>query len=267
MAPRRTRCTVGTRSIATQAEATDPAATKAATVPVSTNQHAIGTLEAGVAPARAHTYYLPEEFQPGAPPKIITTPYDEDVKALQDDIRAARKLADVVIVSMHWGLRHVAKTLCTYQQPMAHAAIDAGADLILGHHAHSIKAVEVYKGKVCFYSIGNFMQTGSKSRSTGTFDWNLIWYQIEPECQPPNGMYNFPAHCRKTMLAKAVIGKKGIVRVSFLPAFINHRAQPYVLGAGDPKFQEVLDYTEWVSDQHPHRFRVEGDEVVVETSV
>ena len=111
------------------------------------------------------------------------------------------------------------------------------------------------------------MQTGSKSRATGTFDWNLIWYEIEPECQPPHGMYNFPAHCRKTMVAKAVIGRKGIERVSFLPAFINHRAQPYVLRRDDPKFQEVLDYTEWVSDQHPHRFRVEGDEVVIETSL
>jgi len=228
---------------------------------------AAGPGKAGVAPARAHTYYLPEEFQPGAPPKIITTPYEEDVKTLQEDIRKAKQQADVVILSIHWGLRHVAKTLCMYQQPIAHAAIDAGADLILGHHAHSIKAVEVYKGKVCFYSIGNFMQTGSKSRSTGTFDWNLIWYQIEPECQPPNGMYNFPAHCRKTMVAKAVISRKGIEKVSFLPAFINHRAQPYVVGPDDPKFQEILDYTEWVSDQHPHRFRVEGSEVVVDTAI
>jgi hypothetical protein len=228
---------------------------------------AAGPGKAGVAPARAHTYYVAEEFQPGTPPKIITTPYEEDVKALQEDIRKAKQQADVVIVSMHWGLRHVAKTLCTYQQPIAHAAIDAGCDLILGHHAHSIKAVEVYKGKVCFYSIGNFMQTGSKSRSTGTFDWNLIWYQIPTECQQPNGMYNFPEHCRKTMVAKAVISKKGIDRVSFLPAFINHKAQPYVVGPDDPKFQEILDYTEWVSDQHPHKFRVEGGEVVVDTSV
>jgi hypothetical protein len=227
---------------------------------------AAGPGKAGVAPLRAHTYYAPEEFQPGAPPRIITTPHEEDLQALQDDIRAAKQQSHAVILSLHWGLRHVAKTLCMYQQPIAHAAIDAGADLILGHHAHSIKAVEVYNGKVCFYSIGNFMQTGSKSRATGTFDWNLIWYQIDPECQPPHGMYNFPTHCRKTMLAKAVIGRNGVERISFLPAYINHRAQPYVLKRGDPKFQEVLDYTEWVSDQHPHEFRVEGDEVVIQTS-
>lgn len=224
---------------------------------------AAGAGKAGVAPMRAHTYYAPEEFQPGTPPKIITEPYEQDVQALQDDIRKAKQQADAVIMSIHWGLRHVPKTICTYQPPVAHAAIDAGCDLILGHHAHSIKAVEVYKGKVCFYSIGNFMTTGSSKRTAGTFDWNLIWFPIDKECLPPHGMYQFPTHCRKTMIAKAVIGKEGVERVSFLPAFINPQAQPYVVAPDDPKFQEIVEWTEWVSDQHPHEFRVEGGEVVV----
>ncbi len=230
---------------------------------------AAGKGKVGIAPMRAHTYYAPEEFQPGTPPKIITVPYEGDVQALQDDIRKAKQQADVVILSMHWGLRHVPKTICTYQPPIAHAAIDAGADLILGHHPHSVKAVEVYKGRVCFYSIGNLMTTGTAAprRSAGSFEWNLIWFRYDPECLPPNGMYNFPTHCRTSMVVKAVIGKKGIEKVSFLPAFINHRAQPYVVAPDNPKFQEILEFTEWVSDQHPHKFRVEGSEVVVDTSV
>ena len=82
----------------------------------------------------------------------------------------------------------------------------------------------------------------------------------------PHGMYHFPSHCRKTMIAKAVISKQGVERVSFLPAFINNRAQPYVVTRDDPKFDEILKFTEYVSDQHPHKFRVEGNEVVVDTS-
>ncbi|MBI2224073.1 MAG: CapA family protein [Betaproteobacteria bacterium] len=224
--------------------------------------------KAGIAPLRVHTFYAPEEFQPGTPPRVITEAYETDVKAMEDDIRRAKRHADAVIVSMHWGLRHVPKTICTYQQPVAHAAIDAGADLILGHHAHSIKAIEVYKGKVCFYSIGNFMTTGAAQLGAGVgiFDWNLVWYQIDKECLPPNGQYHFPAHCRKTMIAKAVISSNGMEKVSFLPAFINHRAQPYVVTRNDPKFQEILDFTEWVSDQHPHQFTVEGDEIVIDTT-
>ena len=227
---------------------------------------AAGRGKVGVAPMRAHTYYHPEEFQPGTPPRIITVPFEDDLQALQADIRKAKEQADAVVMSIHWGLRHVPKTICTYQPPIAHAAIDAGADLILGHHAHSIKAIEVYKGKVCFYSIGNFMTTGALRESAGTFDWNLVWLPIDKECQWPQGMYNFPSHCRKTMVAKAVIGKRGVERVSFLPAFISPRAQPYAVPAGDPKFQEILEFAEWVSDQHPHRFTVEGDEIVVETA-
>ena len=223
--------------------------------------------KAGIAPARAHTHYAPEEFQPGTPPKIITIPYEEDVKAMEEDIRKAKKVADAVIINIHWGLRHVPKTVCTYQQPIAHAAIDAGADLIIGHHAHSIKAVEVYKGKVCFYSIGNFMTTGGPAHAKSrVFDWNLIWYRQDPECLPPKGKYHFPPHCRMTMVAKAVVGKKGIERVSFLPAYINTQAQPYAVTPDDPKFAEILEWTEWVSDHHPHKFRVEGNEVVVDTA-
>jgi hypothetical protein len=63
-----------------------------------------------------------------------------------------------------------------------------------------------------------------------------------------------------------VIGKKGVEKVSFIPAFINARAQPYALTPDDPKFKEVVNWTEWVSEQHPHKFRVEGSEVVVETN-
>ncbi len=227
---------------------------------------AAGVGKVGITPMRAHSYYEAEEFQPGTPPRVVTTPYEEDLAALQDDIKKAKQQADVVIMSIHWGLRHVPKTVCTYQQPIAHAAIDAGVDLILGHHAHSIKAVEVYKGKVCFYSIGNFMTTGSPKKSSQQFEWNLLWLQADEECMPPNGMYFFPSHCRKTMIAKAVISKKGVERVSFLPAFINHRAQPYVVKPDDPKFQEILNFAEYVSDQHPHKFRVEGGEVVVDTT-
>jgi len=63
---------------------------------------------------------------------------------------------------------------------------------------------------------------------------------------------------------KIVMSKKGVERVSFLPSYINRRAQPYAVQPDDPKFGEIVKFTEWVSDQHPHKFRVEGNEVVVE---
>ena len=45
--------------------------------------------------------------------------------------------------------------------------------------------------------------------------------------------------------------------------FISPQAQPAVVKPGNPKFQEIIDYVEWLSDQQPHTFRVEGEEVVI----
>ena len=43
---------------------------------------------------------------------------------------------------------------------MAHMAIESGADLVIGHHPHVLQGVEEYKGKLIFYSLGNFVLTG-----------------------------------------------------------------------------------------------------------
>jgi poly-gamma-glutamate synthesis protein (capsule biosynthesis protein) len=217
-----------------------------------------GPGKVGSAPMRAHAYYEAEDFQPGTPPKVITVPYEGDLAALEEDIRKTKTQADVVIVSLHWGVHYLPKVIATYQPPVAHAAIDAGADLILGHHAHMLKAVEVYKERVCFYSIGNFITNGAM-RASLPYRWNLYWYQVEPDT-----LYSFPIESKKSMVAKAVISKKGVEKVSFLPIFINRQAQPEPLDQNDERFQEVLEYVEWVSDQFPHRFKVEGNEVVVQ---
>ena len=58
----------------------------------------------------------------------------------------------------------------------------------------------------------------------------------------------------------------GVERVSFLPVVINKQAQPEAFKQGDSRFQENLDYMEWLSDQVPHSFKVEGNEVVVQTT-
>ena len=102
----------------------------------------------GCAPMRAHTVYEQiEHDQPGTPARVHTYAHRQDLAALTADIAKARALADVVVVSLHWGIHFVPAVLADYQHEVAHAAIDAGADLILGHHAHIMKGVEVYKGK------------------------------------------------------------------------------------------------------------------------
>jgi poly-gamma-glutamate synthesis protein (capsule biosynthesis protein) len=72
------------------------------------------------------------------------------------DIRRVRRQADFVVLSVHWGIESRA---VPYPRTvdLAHDCIDAGADVILGHHPHVPGSVEVYRGRPIFYSLGNFI--------------------------------------------------------------------------------------------------------------
>jgi hypothetical protein len=88
---------------------------------------------------------------------------------LKKDIKAARAAgAQVVIVWPHWGVEYTAGPSAT-QQRLAHNAIDAGADLVIGNHPHWAQAMEVYKGKPIWYALGNFTfdQTWSEPTMEG----------------------------------------------------------------------------------------------------
>lgn len=88
-----------------------------------------------------------------------------DRAAVLAAIRAARKQADYVIVSFHWGVEY--QDDCNAEQVAdARAAVDAGADMVLSHHPHVIQAVEYYKGRLIAYSLGDFV-FDHYSRKTG----------------------------------------------------------------------------------------------------
>lgn len=70
-------------------------------------------------------------------------------------ISLADSLADFTVVSFHWGGENSDSTK-QYQQVYARRAIDAGADLIMGHHPHVWQGLEVYKNRVIAYSLGNY---------------------------------------------------------------------------------------------------------------
>lgn len=214
----------------------------------------------GVAAVRVRTSYEAVDFQPGAPPLVRTEALPEDVQAMQHDIAAARDDADAVVVSMHWGVAHIPKILAEYQVPVAHAAMDAGADVILGHHPHMPKAVETYGSSTCFYSIGNFLTTGGGYTTKPPHaKWNVFWY----EPYDPESLYTFPEYCRMAVLPKLSFSTQGVARVAMVPVFINGLAQPEPLTRSDERFSRIFDYLEWVSDQFPHQLEIEGDEIVV----
>lgn len=216
---------------------------------------------AGIAPIRVDTYYKPQDWQPGTPPKVITIPWEEDVEAMREDVAGAKLLADAVVVSMHWGIHVIPRVLADYQRVVAKAAIAAGADAIAGHHPHVPKGIEVIDGKACFYSLSHF-----------------IWSQRELNNHVPghvggnrHGVEHDPAYPRlpmgpdamKSMIGNLEISRTGVGRVSILPVRIDTQLRPEVLQAGDPRFDAAVEHLEWLSTDLPHTFTVDGSEVIV----
>lgn len=96
------------------------------------------------------------EGKPGIAPAL---PY-----YMEEDIKRLKRTADFVIVSVHWGVEY-SPMPDGAQIARAHAAIDAGADVVLGHHPHVLQPFEAYEGGLVFYSLGNFVFDQRKPRT------------------------------------------------------------------------------------------------------
>jgi poly-gamma-glutamate synthesis protein (capsule biosynthesis protein) len=105
---------------------------------------------------------FPETFY--AKPQKAGTAYGH-AEQVRTDIAEARRHADAVIASFHWG-QEGNTGLREYQLALAHAAIDAGAVAVLGHHPHVLQAVERYRDGVICYSLGNFAFGSFSPRAT-----------------------------------------------------------------------------------------------------
>lgn len=171
-----------------------------------------------------------------------------DLDRVKADIKKLRPLVDVVVVSHHnrdgsttvqFGAvkgtsagRDRSKSE-EYQRQLAHAALDAGADLVFGHGTHTIQGVEVYNGKPILYAIGhsNFDQPGYEKSVDG-------------------------------LVARVVIQQKKIQRVSFVPVTRDSNNDVYLL---DPTEGDGAKLVEWVKVRSftPPSLRVDGHEVVL----
>lgn len=224
----------------------------------------------GCAPMRAFTHYEQiEHDQPGTPCRIHTFPHKEDLEALIRDIEKAKKISDVVVMSIHWGIHFVPAVIADYQKEVAKVAIDHGVDLILGHHAHILKGIEMYKGVPIFYSLCNFAteleMTPEHANSKGFKEIQ----GLHPEWVPDfDSRYNFPPDSRKSIMVKVKIKNKKISEVSYLPIYIDKQAVPEILPASDPRFQEVVDYIDEISrDQNINtKFTQRDDEILISSS-
>jgi poly-gamma-glutamate capsule biosynthesis protein CapA/YwtB (metallophosphatase superfamily) len=210
-----------------------------------------GPSSPGCAPLRVATRYEQVEMeQPGSGPRIRTQALEGDLAALVADVRAAREIADVVIVSMHWGVHFTPVVLAEYETAVARAAIDAGADAILGHHQHILKPIQVYRGKVTFHGLGHLAMDVDLSEHAGSPLLAQMQHQygdVGVRYRPDYPTYPYPPDARQTVLAQLRIRDRQVAEVSFLPCYINPAGQPEVLDRDDPRFEQVADYVVAIS--------------------
>lgn len=224
----------------------------------------------GCAPMRAHTFYEQVEHdQPGTPARTISYAHRDDLAALVADVRAAKERADIVIVSMHWGIHMVEAIIADYQREVAYAAIDAGADAIIGHHPHILKGIECYRGAPIFYSLGNFAieQPHVWDPAITETDSFRHLVSLNPTWNR-DAIYMLPQDTRMTGVARFHCTARGIERAEFLPAWIEDDSAPVMLAANDPRFGQVADYLVRISKSENLAVGIEcHDDVLRLTSV
>jgi poly-gamma-glutamate synthesis protein (capsule biosynthesis protein) len=204
----------------------------------------------GIAPLRRHSYFHNPEWEIwGINPKIGTLVNRDDLAAVCASIRQARENADVVVVSCHWGLLEERAAIGDYQRDAAHAFIDNGADLIFGHGPMVIKGIEVYKGKVIFYSLGKFLMKGPV-----------------PTGKVPLGIsVALGDEARKGMAAMVTISGGKIARVGFALSFTDDHGRPQFIKSDHQHFSAIVEDVRTVSQAAglPVTLSVDGDQVTV----
>ncbi len=192
------------------------------------------------------THYELDHASPGGSPSVYTFCTPESLEEMRSDIGDLRPTVDVVVVAFHKGIGHVRARLAMYEREVSRAALDAGADIVVGHHAHIMRGVELYKGKPIYHGLGNFVTvTRALSPSNPDTPEAAAWARRRVELfgflpDPAMPTYPFNPESRNTAIAECVIGDEGAIEASLIPCWIDDRARPVPV-TGD-EGTRVVDY-------------------------
>lgn len=207
--------------------------------------------KSGCAYVNIITHYELDHATPGGIPTAYIGIELDSLEMMQDDIKKLRSQCDVLVVSFHKGLVHTPITVMNYERHLSYAAIDAGADLIIGHHAHILHGIEHYKGKIIFHSLGNYAVSlrMTVDPTQGVEQWALRrkkLFGFEPDPEYPT--YPFHPEAVHTIIAKCYIEEKKIVKVNYIPCLVNKKSQPEIL-KNDKRGQATFNYVEKITNE------------------
>lgn len=199
----------------------------------------VGPEESWATPTSSGCAYIRVTPETGAiAPAADLRHVDPDSVALMaEDVKSARNQgADICIVALHKGIVHVPARLAPYERPLAWAAIDAGADLVIGHHAHILRGFEFYRGRPIFHGLGNGCVVTRALSPDQSHPSRAAWarrrrelFGFEPD--PAYTLAPFHPEAVHGLLARFVFDGAKLVRTGFVPLHFEPPGRP-VLATG-----------------------------------
>ncbi|MEO6533845.1 MAG: CapA family protein [Pseudolysinimonas sp.] len=206
---------------------------------------------------------------PGGPPSVYTFAEPRSLERMRTRIAQVAEQVDVLVVALHKGLVHVSAELAAYETEVSHAAIDAGATTVIGHHAHIMRGVEMYHDRAIFHGLGNFVTvTDALTPGSADVEEQRRWaerrhrlFGFYPDPTMP-GWYPFHPESRNTAIALLDVLPDGSLQWGLAPCWIDEGAQP-VPHANDEHGSAVVDYIRRITAEEGFdtAFAWEGDEV------
>ena len=231
----------------------------------------VGPQESWAQPGSAGCAYvrvLAADGGPTRPAAALQTADPISVARMVEDIRAVRTQgAPYCIVALHKGIVHTPAKLAPYERPLAHAAIDAGADLVIGHHAHILRGIEFYRDRPIFHGLGNgcvvTRALSADQDNPKRAEWarqRRALFGFEPD--PEYFLAPFHPDAVHGMLARIVIEDGRLARASFIPVYVEPPGRPTI--ARGITAEAVVQYIMRISREAglpPLRYAASGDMV------
>lgn len=203
---------------------------------------------------KAGCAYLPlitADGGPVTPRSEIAGIAPEAYAILAEDIAAAYAEADLVLVAMHKGRVHTPAVLESYERPLAQAAIELGADAVIGHHAHIARGIEFHRGKPIFHGLGNgCVVTRALSPAQdhpARRDWaerRQKLFGFEPD--PAYDLAPFHPEARLALLGRVEIAPDLSLGASIVPVWVEPPGRPVL--ADGARADEIRRYLERITE-------------------
>lgn len=200
----------------------------------------------------AYVRVTPPDGGPITPKVELTDADPESIARMQHEIAAARASADLIVVSLHKGITHRPAVLAPYERPLAHAAIEAGADIVVGHHAHIIRGIEFHRGKPIFHGLGNGVVVTHALSPGQSHVARAEWVErrkrlfgFEPD--PAYTLAPFHPEAVNAMIGHVRWREDGSLEAGFIPVWVEPPGRP-TLARGE-RAREIACYVEAITER------------------